>query len=731
MSISDIEIILNFYKEFKEKNVKEKNMIKNSIDTNVKKIMELFEEFKKEINQLNNKAKTINLDLSTSIELDKNIYKKIEEIKNREFKIFVTGEAKSGKSTFINAFLGEDILPTGFIQCTSSIIEIRRSKDGKKRLISEEVGGGIKSEEDINKIKYFLQKTAAIPDEYRDIPFNIINDNFLIKYKDSYNEKDISNFLYEIKNEKKNLNKKAEKEFENKVRNYIKSTNWRKVIKRIILEYPLEKLKEVTIFDTPGVGAEGSLGEVTRKYIKEADAIIFVKALAGQDIETTSFKNFLEENISDKQKETMFLVFTHKNDTKEDDLEQFENRLNDTFYKILKKDNVFKLDSLIELHLKEYEKFSIGEELEEFLKNKIKEEKEKNQGNIMNSTLRAEKSILTDDCDYNLTDFFEEMKKYSDFYKFRDKLDKFVDEAHYLKLISFLEMLKKNCEKGIGNLNLILKSCEENKGNLEEIKNSIEKTKGKISDLYLKINDVNGIDTIPFFKEKYTSSNGKTKEIAKNLLNDFIEKMEIINYTEATITKELENFYDYINSIKEKEFKSFVEEMDAKILEENKKLDLSLEAFLPKFNDEEIKDIFDKAANNSYYYEDVTGMIRGFFNWITLGYIERKKERRKDPVKEKKLILENLKKMCEDNLDEFEKSLAKTINYAIDEYKNIIDKNLTNAEKQLDSFLKDLKTTEEMIEKINLTKKVVNYYKEKQNKFSSEIQEIENVIGKN
>ena len=435
MSISDIEIILNFYKEFKEKNVKEKNMIKNSIDTNVKKIMELFEEFKKEINQLNNKAKTINLDLSTSIELDKNIYKKIEEIKNREFKIFVTGEAKSGKSTFINAFLGEDILPTGFIQCTSSIIEIRRSKDGKKRLISEEVGGGIKSEEDINKIKYFLQKTAAIPDEYRDIPFNIINDNFLIKYKDSYNEKDISNFLYEIKNEKKNLNKKAEKEFENKVRNYIKSTNWRKVIKRIILEYPLEKLKEVTIFDTPGVGAEGSLGEVTRKYIKEADAIIFVKALAGQDIET-SFKNFLEENISDKQKETMFLVFTHKNDTKEDDLEQFENRLNDTFYKILKKDNVFKLDSLIELHLKEYEKFSIGEELEEFLKNKIKEEKEKNQGNIMNSTLRAEKSILTDDCDYNLTDFFEEMKKYSDFYKFRDKLDKFVDEAHYLKLIS-------------------------------------------------------------------------------------------------------------------------------------------------------------------------------------------------------------------------------------------------------------------------------------------------------
>ena len=734
MSISDIETILNFYKEFKEKNVKEQNMIKNSIDTNVKKIMELFEEFKKEINQLASEGREINLDLSKSIELDENISKKIEEIKNREFKIFVTGEAKSGKSTFINAFLGEDILPTGFIQCTSSIIEIRRSKDGKKRLISEEVGGGIKSEEDINKIKYFLQKTAAIPDEYRDIPFNIINDNFLIKYKDSYNEKDISNFLYEIKNEKKNLDKKLdkkdEKEFENKVRNYIKSTNWRKVIKRIILEYPLEKLKEVTIFDTPGVGAEGSLGEVTRKYIKNADAIIFVKALGGQDIETTSFKNFLEENISDKQKETMFLVFTHKNDTKEDDLEQFENRLNDTFYKILKKDNVFKLDSLIELHLKEYEKFSIGEELEEFLKNKIKEEKEKNQGNIMNSTLRAEKSILTDDCDYNLTDFFEEMKKYSDFYKFRDKLDKFVDEAHYLKLISFLEMLKKNCEKGIANLDLIIKSCEENKGNLQEIKNSIENTKKKISKIHRSI-----YENIPFFRAKYIGDEGSTKKIAKDLLNDIINRIEKITHVETTsykniIEKELENFHDHINSISEIEFEKFMEEINSKALQENEKLDLPLNVYLPNFDDEEIKRIFKEAAKNSEYYKDTTGMVRGFFNFITFGLVERTRELKKDKDKEKKLIIEDIKIKCGEKIDDFEQILGKNIEYAIDKYKEILTKNLDNATSQLDSFFKDLKNTEEIIKKINLTKEVINFYKEKQDKFSNEIMEIKNIIVK-
>ena len=725
MSISDIETILNFYKEFKEKNVKEQNMIKNSIDSNVKKIIELFEEFKKEINQLDNKAKMINLDLSKSIELDENIDKKIEEIKNREYKIFVTGEAKSGKSTFINAFLGEDILPTGFIQCTSSIIEIRRSKDGKKRLISEEVGGGENREENINKIKEFLQKTAAIPDEYRDIPFNIINDNFLIKYKDSYNQKDISNFLDEIKKEKKNLDEKI---FENKVRNYIKNTNWRRVIKRIILEYPLEKLKEVTIFDTPGVGAEGSVGDVTKKYIKEADAFIFVKSLVGQDIEATSFKNFFNENITEDNEKTTFLVFTRKNDTKEGDLEQFEKRLNDTFYKILKKDNIFKLDSLTELHLREYEKFNTGEELKEFLKKKI--EKEKNQGN-MNSILRTEKSILIDDCDSNLTKFFKEMEQYSDFYKFRDKIDKFVDEAHYLKLISFLEMLKKNCEKGIANLDLIIKSCEENKGNLQEIKNSIKNTKEKIDGIYSSINK-----SIPFFTTKYTGAEGSIKKIAKDLLNDIINRIEKVTYVEATsykniIEKELENFHDYINSINEIEFKKFMKEINSKALQENEKLDLPLNAYLPNFDDEEIKRIFKEADKNSEYYKDTTGMVRGFFNFITFGLVERTRELRKDKDKEKRLIIEDIKRKCGEKINDFEEILGKNIEYGIEKYKEILTKNLDNATSQLDSFLKDLKNAEEMIKKINLTKEVINFYKGKQNKFFNEIEEIENIIGKN
>lgn len=725
MSISDIEIILNFYKEFKEKNVKEKNMIKNSIDKNVEKILNLFEQYKKDISQLSNKGKEINF--SEAMKLDEKINKKIEEIKNREYKIFVTGEAKSGKSTFINAFLGEDILPTGFIQCTSSIIEIRRSKDEKKRLISEEVGGGITREENIDKIKKFLKETAAIPDEYRDIPFNIINDNFLIRFKDNYTEKDLNNFISEIKKEKVNnltdsetkkgkVDNLTEEEFENKVRKYIKNSNWRKVIKRIILEYPLEKLKEVTIFDTPGVGAEGSIGDITKKYIKDADAIIFIKSVVGQDIESTSFTNFLNENITDDKERSTFLVFTRKNDTKEGDIEQFEKRLEETFYKKLKRENIFILDSLTELKYKEYQKFSTGEELEIYLKEKEKWE----EWGVFNGKYKSD-----------LDEFIKGIKKDSAFYKFRDKIDEFADKAHYLKLISFLDMLKKNCEKEIGKLNLIIKSCEGKKGNLQEIKKSIEDTKRKIK--YI-LNAIRG--DIPSFRERYIGTDGSITKIAKDLLNFIVDKIEKVAYTEATsykniIEKELENFYNYTNDIKEKELKKFIEEINNKILEENKKLDLSLNALLPNFDDEEIKEIFEKANKDSEYYEDTTGMIRSFFNFVTFGFVERTKELRKDKDKEKKLIVENIKTKCKENIYKFENILQESIKYGIKEYEKVLKKNAENTQIQLDLFLSNLKTTEEAIKQINLAEEIVKFYKEKEIKFSNEIDAIHNIIGKN
>lgn len=51
--------------------------------------------------------------------------KRVDNIRQDKFLLMIAGEAKSGKSTFINAYLGKEILPMDVKQCTAAIVEIR------------------------------------------------------------------------------------------------------------------------------------------------------------------------------------------------------------------------------------------------------------------------------------------------------------------------------------------------------------------------------------------------------------------------------------------------------------------------------------------------------------------------------------------------------------------------------------------------------------------------------
>ena len=79
---------------------------------------------------------------------------------------------------------------------------------------------------------------------------------------------------------------------------------------------------------------------------------------------------------------------------------------------------------------------------------------------------------------------------------------------------------------------------------------------------------------------------------------------------------------------------------------------------------------------------------------------------------------------AEESDDEAKKRLLK-------EYEKVLKKNAENTQIQLDLFLSNLKTTEEAIKQINLAEEIVKFYKEKEIKFSNEIDAIHNIIGKN
>ena len=82
-------------------------------------IMNDFREYQKNQRELADILKeaskvTRNLMMSKERELDE----LSQKIQNDAFKIMVTGTFKNGKSTFINAMLGEEVLPAYALPCT-------------------------------------------------------------------------------------------------------------------------------------------------------------------------------------------------------------------------------------------------------------------------------------------------------------------------------------------------------------------------------------------------------------------------------------------------------------------------------------------------------------------------------------------------------------------------------------------------------------------------------------
>ena len=109
--------------------------------------------------------------------------KRVVNIQQDKFLLMIAGEAKSGKSTFINAYLGKEILPMDVKQCTSAIVEIRY---GEKFILKATYADGREEAfEDDEAIQGFLQNNAAMDDNYRDIPVAVLNMSLIIPKKDS------------------------------------------------------------------------------------------------------------------------------------------------------------------------------------------------------------------------------------------------------------------------------------------------------------------------------------------------------------------------------------------------------------------------------------------------------------------------------------------------------------------------------------------------------------------
>lgn len=98
--------------------------------TRKKEVLDSYGSVEQVISELKDYAKKIQLpDPTERLEtLLKDIRNKAEKVKADKFNMMIAGESKSGKSTFINAYLGVELLPMDVKQCTSAIVEIKYGK---------------------------------------------------------------------------------------------------------------------------------------------------------------------------------------------------------------------------------------------------------------------------------------------------------------------------------------------------------------------------------------------------------------------------------------------------------------------------------------------------------------------------------------------------------------------------------------------------------------------------
>jgi GTPase Era involved in 16S rRNA processing len=161
-----------------------------------------------------------------------------EKLRENAYKVLVVGEAKRGKSTFVNALIGRDVLPTDVDVATSQVFNVRPSEREAYRLRFED------------------GSEREIPPE--DLPLygsRVTAEAGIVPTAD-------------------------------------------KVIRWIEVEMPIRFLPEgVSILDTPGLGAlYAGHAQITHRFVPEADAVIFVLE-SGQPVVDDDLK-FIEQILT-------------------------------------------------------------------------------------------------------------------------------------------------------------------------------------------------------------------------------------------------------------------------------------------------------------------------------------------------------------------------------------------------------------------------------------------------
>ena len=525
-----------------------------------------------------------------------------ERVKADRFNILIAGESKSGKSTFINAYLGVELLPMDVKQCTSAIVEIKYGEafsvkatyaDGRTQDITGE-----------EESRAFLKKNAALDDDYRDIPVPTINSEILVKSGLRAKEEGVPIYISnaEVEAMLKSPEVRAANihnisNYNDRIRAYIneRKDKWYDIVTKIEVLFPFgDDLRGIEIIDSPGVCARGGVSEITSQYIENADAIIFLKPVIGQALESEQFNQFMENASVARNKSALFLVLTHIAAKNEADIRRLEEDAYKKFSSKLDKNNILFVDSKAELYSK---KFSGIENIEDELR---KLNKEGTLDDFVKAAYTETNGV------FGTGNFIAKLKEKSRFDQIYYSLGTFGRKAHYILLASLLESINNMYAKLWNDMNSRIDMFKQKAEDPKELAVKIAKVKQELDILQNKLS--RGVDSVV---RRFRGDNGIVRAEAEASVKDYLSSVSKINPNDNGAFNELERIsmekIDHFKTLTVRLQNKVVEEFDKELISLSGKGSISFISLKPNFTKETFEQIKESTKEQSYkreHYEE-------------------------------------------------------------------------------------------------------------------------------
>lgn len=598
---------------------------------------------------------------------------RVESLKKGKFTLAVAGEVKAGKSTFINALLGSEILPSDVLQASSAIVEIFKSETSflKVKYASgreEHVYDDIQTR-DRDEANERLHEICKIDDNFRDIPTTLI-DEYII-----YNDNNL------IINEAfiKQLQEQSGMQLQDKyevVKKYIASKSKDTIPVEIEFGYPMKwDFDELRIVDSPGVNATGGVQDISFRFFEEANAILFVHPI--KPIESESFRKFVDTIISNHSKETLFLILTHAGLYSDTEVERLYAEAKRLYQNIIPESRILVVDSLLQLIYKDFENGKTLEEIESLSEQKA--------DLIPKFERKARKEEV---------DLASVIKKYSRFEEMFCAIDQFSMKAPNLQLQEILEKIKAGYLEQETLYTEKVERLEKKKKNPQEFEEEINRIsealenyrilKGEIKeDLITKYvgNQSLWVQEIQKIKSKYPeliTKSDSIESVKKNMLDGLNAIREIANKLSKEVTENLEDILKETGNTFRKDNHISIPKVDLMAIEEAAK-----------------KTAYKEKKRYEIYYEK---------RWYTLWLFKHKQSRfaGMEKVFDNNKFLSNYQINCQNKFYTIVDNLPKISG-------KVIERQLELFSKKMDSVIDDRqKALNKEKDKMQLNKKIID-----------------------